>query len=307
MAGRLLLVVLLAVLAAGCGESGDSTPKRVGLTGAGISGGGRLVDIGGRSLYIECTGSGSPTVVLEAGFGGSSKNWTPVLPQLGRTTRTCAYDRAGLGSSIAMPGTHDASDEIADLAHLLAAAHIPPPYVLVGHSYGGQLVRLYAQAHPADVAGVVLVDAMGRAQTRRTLAVWPRGVVPAARRDFGTPVTDGVNLRADEDLAAGVHSLGDVPLAVVTAGIHDAEYVGLPHRLTRTLDRLWTRFQAELAALSSNHMHVVALRSDHFVQGPDGQPDVVLRAVRAVVSAARTHAALAPCSQLFTGRAVRCE
>ena len=111
--------------------------------------------------------------ILEAGFGGSSTDWRDVQPQLGRTTRTCAYDRAGLGSSVAMPGVHDADDEVRDLQQLLFSARIAPPYVLVGHSYGGLLSRLYAYEHPRDVAGMVLVDAMGRDMTARQLAIWP--------------------------------------------------------------------------------------------------------------------------------------
>jgi hypothetical protein len=117
---------------------------------------------------------------------------------------------------------------------------------------------------------------------------------------------DGVDLRAGERAAARIHSLGDVPLAVVTAGRHREELGNFPRRLRVTFARLWTTMQDELAALSSDHVHVVALRSDHFVQRLDGQPGVVLRAVGAVVGAVREHAALPPCSHVFTGRAVRC-
>src|SRR4029077_14893887 len=109
-------------------------------------------------------------VVLEAGFGGNSGNWSAVQRTLGRTTRTCAYDRAGLGNSLAMPGVHDAGDEIADLQRLLDHAHLAPPYVLVGHSYGGLLVRLFAHAHPHQTAGGGLVDSMGRGPDRRVLS-----------------------------------------------------------------------------------------------------------------------------------------
>ena len=134
-----------------------------------------MVDIGGgRSLYLKCVGSGSPTVILEAGFSGTTNNWSAVQPQLGRTTRTCSYDRAGLGNSLAIPGVHDAGDEIADLERLLLHAGMSPPYVLVGHSYGGLLVRMFARTHQRDTAGLVLVDSMGADQTRRQLAVWPR-------------------------------------------------------------------------------------------------------------------------------------
>jgi len=139
-----------------------------------VTGSGRLVDIGGgRSLYLECVGSGSPTVVLEAGFGGSGRDWAEVQPQLVATTRTCVYDRAGLGNSLPISVVHDASDEITDLQRLLGRAQIAPPYVMVGHSYGGLLVRLFAQAHPDETVGVVLVDSIGPNQTRRDLACRP--------------------------------------------------------------------------------------------------------------------------------------
>jgi len=75
--------------------------------------------IGGHSLYLECAGSGSPTVVLEAGFGGASQDWANVAPALGLTTRTCAYDRAGLGASDPIPGVHDPRDEVRDLQRLV--------------------------------------------------------------------------------------------------------------------------------------------------------------------------------------------
>ena len=228
-------------------------------------------------------------------------------PRLGRTTRTCAYDRAGLGNSVALPGVHDARAEIADLQRLLAGAHIEPPYVLVGHSYGGLLVRLFAGAHAKQIAGVVLVDAMGRDQTRRQLAMWPS--VGGARRCVETVarrVRDGVDLAAGEALAARVRSLGDMPLAVVTAGSHEDEWGRAPARLARALDRQWATMQDELAALSTDHVHVVARRSDHFVQGVDGQPRVVVGAVDAVVGAARDRTRLPPCTRLFRGPDVRC-
>ena len=114
--------------------------------------------------------------MLEAGYPGDSTTWRDVQRQLGQTTRTCAYDRTGLGNSLPMHGVHDARDEIADLQRLLGAAGIRPPYVLVGqvgHSYGGTVARLFASEHP-ETAGVVLVDARGSDATRPQLAIWPR-------------------------------------------------------------------------------------------------------------------------------------
>ena len=273
-----------------------------------IAGGGRLVDVGGgRRLYLKCVGAGTPTLVLEAGFPGDSETWRDVQPQLGRKTRTCAYDRAGLGNSLPMPGVHDARDETRDLQRLLDAAHLRSPYVLVGHSYGGMLVRLFAHEHPDETAGIVLVDARGRDATRRSLAIWPKSVAPAVRRNVFRPVQQGVDLAPSEALVSRVRSLGHTPLAVVTAGRHDGEWGRIvPARLARGLDRLWATMQDELAALSSDHVHVVALRSDHFVQRVDGQPGVVIRAIDAVVDATRHHTRLPTCRHLFGGSGVRC-
>jgi pimeloyl-ACP methyl ester carboxylesterase len=306
-----LAVGLVAALAVGCGGSHAATSGRARAKTdrptSVIVGSGKLVGIGGgRSLDLDCVGSGTPTVVLEAGLGGGSDAWRDVQPQLGRVTRTCGYDRAGLGNSLAIPGVHDAADEINDLQRLLDRAGIGPPYVLVGHSYGGLLVRLFARAHRDQIAGVVLVDAMGRDQTRRQLALWPRAQAPARRRQWAQPVIDGLDLRSSEALASGIRTLGAIPLVVITAGRRDAAWTNLPEGLVHAQERLRGRMQDELAALSPDRIHVVATRSGHFVQRLDGQPDVVIGAVRAVVRAARSHTDLPSCRRLFTGPAVRC-
>jgi pimeloyl-ACP methyl ester carboxylesterase len=242
-----LIVVVVGMLAAGCGGhrstrasvKGAKTPPAAGSA----AGGGRLVAVGGgRRMYLHCAGSGSPTVLLEAGFPGDSTVWGDIQPQLGETTRACAYDRAGLGRSSPIPGVHDAGDEIADLRRLLHVAHLQPPFVLVGHSYGGMLVRLFAARYPSETAGVVLVDARGRDATRRQLAIWPNQEAPAIRRAVFRPVQQGVDLAASEALARRVRSLGDTPLAVVTAGRHDGEWGRLVSPpLAHALDRLWRR------------------------------------------------------------------
>jgi hypothetical protein len=299
---RALVVVLVVLLCVGCG--GEAPKSGTAAKGAekGIGAGG-LVDVGGRRLYVECTGSGSPTVVLEAGLGLSSDSWTGVLPEIGRTTRVCAYDRAGLGASDPVPGVRDASDDVRDLERLLARGPIPSPYVLVGHSYGGFLVRLFARAHPEQVAGVVFVDASGYDATRRQLAIWPRSQAPALRRDWAKPVQFGVDLKRSEALESELRGLGDTPVVAIT-GARTWTESGLPPRLARALQRLWRVLHDELAGLSTEHIHVLALRSDHFVM--EAQPEVVVDGVRAVVRAVRGKTQLPPCQRVFTGPDVRC-
>jgi hypothetical protein len=132
-----------------------------------------LIDIGrGRKMYLECRGSGSPTVVLVAGLKASAGDWNIAKPSeptvfaaVAKFTRVCAYDRPGTpvgekpsrSDPVAQPTT--AEDAVSDLHALLSAAGVAGPYVLVGHSYGGLVVRLFASTYPDDVSGLVLVDA----------------------------------------------------------------------------------------------------------------------------------------------------
>jgi len=125
---------------------------------------GKLVDVGGYRLHINCTGTGSPTVILDAGLGGSSLDWSKVQPAVARFTRVCSYDRAGYGWSETAPGPRTSQQIVTELHALLARAKINGPYVLVGHSIGGLNMRLYAYHYPADVAGLVLLDATSEHQ-----------------------------------------------------------------------------------------------------------------------------------------------
>jgi pimeloyl-ACP methyl ester carboxylesterase len=119
---------------------------------------GKLVDIGGYRLHFDCTGRGGPAVVLEAGAGDFSFDWSRVQPEVARFTRVCSYDRAGSAWSDPGPTPRTMHQEVFELHTLLRKAKVRGPYVLVGHSYGGLLVRLYTRQYPREVAGMVLVD-----------------------------------------------------------------------------------------------------------------------------------------------------
>jgi pimeloyl-ACP methyl ester carboxylesterase len=128
---------------------------------------GQLVDVGGYRLHILCQGEGSPTVVLDAGLGGWSTDWGKVLPEASKITRVCAYDRAGMGWSEDGPLPRTSAQVVSELHRLLVNLGIGAPVVLVGHSFGGYNVRLYAATYPAEVAGIVLVDASHEEQEER--------------------------------------------------------------------------------------------------------------------------------------------
>jgi pimeloyl-ACP methyl ester carboxylesterase len=178
--------------------------------------------------------------------------------------------------------------------------------VLVGHSYGGMLVRLFAHDHDDKVAGVVLVDAVHADQSVRALAIIQHTPAFARlRREVRQSVVQGVDFRAGEALDRRVRSLGNTRLVVITSA--QTHWPDLPPRLRRSLDHDWDKMQTELTSLSTDSVHAVALRSDHFVQSfLTGQPDVVIRAVRAVVDADRGDRQLPSCEHIFRRLAVPC-
>lgn len=119
---------------------------------------GSLIDIGCCRLHLSQQGTGSPAVILESGIAATSLSWSYVQPRVADFTRVCSYDRAGLGfsASCRIPRTPD--QFVLELRTLLMRACVPPPFILVGHSFGGLLVRAYASLHPQDVAGILMVD-----------------------------------------------------------------------------------------------------------------------------------------------------
>jgi pimeloyl-ACP methyl ester carboxylesterase len=135
----------------------------------------RLVPLpDGRRLNLYCEGQGAPTVILEAGLGSSSSAWRRVQDEIARTTKACAYDRAGLGHSPPGPLPRDTRAIVADLEQLLKAAELPGPYVLVGHSMGAYSMRVFATRRREDVVGLVLVDPSTERQRTRFAALLPQ-------------------------------------------------------------------------------------------------------------------------------------
>lgn len=123
---------------------------------------GKLIDVGGYRLHLFAEGEGSTTVVMDAGLGHTAQIWSLVLPAVASFTRACAYDRAGYGWSDSGPQPRTSMQIVKELHTLLNNAGIPAPYVLVGHSFGGLNMYLYALEYPDEVAGLILVDALSK-------------------------------------------------------------------------------------------------------------------------------------------------
>jgi pimeloyl-ACP methyl ester carboxylesterase len=139
---------------------------------------GQMIDVGGYKLHLYCQGKGSPTVVMDAGAGNTGLHWSLVQSEIARSVRTCVYDRAGYGWSEKSPHPRSISTMVNELHSLLSNANIPGPYVLIGHSLGGIIVRQYAQSYPQDVVGMVLVDSAQERQLER----FPKEIVNASAK-----------------------------------------------------------------------------------------------------------------------------
>ena len=249
-------------------------------------------DVGGYELAYACRGEGQPTVVLEAGLGAAGTNqFFSFVDRLVGTTRVCTYDRAGTGSSDGRPagaGSVTAGVMAQELHSLLEAIGVKPPFVLVGFSYGGMPARAFEGAYPEETAGMVLLEASSEPE------------VPVYERLHAGPwidEADRIDIHATVDELREAGDLGELPLVVVTAERIADEWLA-------TVPGLEARFQARLAGLSSNAIHVVATGSGHFVH--EDEPHVAVAAIRAVVEAARSGSPLRPCGEVFAGLHATC-
>ena len=280
---------------------------------------GELVDVGPYRLHLECTGSGAPTVVLEPGAGASAASLGWIAPTVARDTRVCVYDRAGRGWSDPAPSPPDGAQIATDLHTLLGRAHVPGPYVLAGHSFGGLYVMSFAARYPEQVAGMILVDStapstapvspgrvgsysvvrhvsallsatsrlgLGRLIARSGFSDLPPRSRDEARASAATAMEMGsfvdeygVASRSTRE-AGELTDLDGKPLIVLTAD-------------RGSLDG-WMADQDELATLSTNSLHRVVPGSTHqsLLENPE-HAAAVSRAIHQVVRSVRAGAPLA--------------
>jgi pimeloyl-ACP methyl ester carboxylesterase len=266
---------------------------------------GRVEIGGGRSLFVSCAGEGEPTVILESGYHDSSSLWSqvePILPSTGpsvqerlsRHGRVCSYDRPGTlvyggevtlttRSTPVLEMPRPANAAVADLHALIAATGLPTPVILVAHSFGGLLARLYAQRHPGEVAGVVFVDAFAVEMRAAMGSDWARYRRLLDRPGTAFDNTAGferfdVDAAIDEALAGG--PMPDIPMVVLTK----TEPFALPagsEDLGAVLERAWVDATAGLVSLGRDTAHVSATGSDHYIHLR--RPDLVAAATLQVI------------------------
>jgi len=240
---------------------------------------GKKFDVGGHQMRLHTAGEGTPTVVFDAGMGAALETWDWVWPEIAEQTRVALYDRAGLGRSDPGP-TPRTSDRIVDeLRALLSRAGVEPPYVLVGHSFGGLNMRLFAGRYPDEVVGLVLVDAT----PEDFPTVEPRLRSTESQRRFETALSMAPEA-AKQELSTVEQSADQVRSAPVPDSLRVVVISSSRPEESAEFQQAWKEMQTEMAERLSAE-HIVADRSGHFVQFD--QPELVIDSINALVSAAR--------------------
>jgi pimeloyl-ACP methyl ester carboxylesterase len=241
---------------------------------------------GTSSLFWRSSGVGTPTVVFDAGLGETSDTWAKVEARVAQQTRTLVYDRANMGRSGHAPHPRTSAGMVAELRDLLISNLIDPPYVLVGHSFGGLNMMLFARLHPDEVAGLVLVDSSHPDQTERFLSVL--SPEQKARYIQGFVTDEGITFEERvecEHEVSAAPAMPDVPLYVLMSGKKREGKGDWPYA---EWDRLWREQQEDLARLTSSGKFLVAEQSGHYIHTE--RPELVITSIQEVLAAVRNNA-----------------
>lgn len=261
---------------------------------------GQRFDVGGYQLHINCTGSGSPTVIVDVGLGDDSTDWLPIQQALSQSARICVFDRAGYGWSDFGPAPRTSNKIASELELLLQQAQIPAPYVLVGHSFGGYNIRVFAANNPEMVAGMVLVDASHEDQykqfeiklpnsvnRRGNIMILPKSTGSLAHVNKPTVLRERAFHAARAEISALEQSalqvqqnaaLPVVPLIVISRG--KPEWYG--DLILQQREKTWIDLQQDLTRLSPISQHMFAHQSGHAI--PHEQPEIIVEAIEHVLS-----------------------
>ncbi len=238
------------------------------------------VDVGGHSLNLLTGGQGSPAVVFEGGFGAGIASWSTVQKEVAAFARTVSYDRAGLGQSESGPKPRSAKQIATELHTALAKAGVKAPYVLVGHSFGGIYVRVFAEMYPKEVAGMVLLD-----PSQESFNDWLKKNHPARLKDAQAQIAMAPEGVKAEDAATDA-SYEEARAAKVPPGIF-VTLLSATEDETMPADarRLWIEKHKEWIATVPGARHIVVEKTGHFIQAQ--QPKLVIDTIRQVVSQIR--------------------
>jgi pimeloyl-ACP methyl ester carboxylesterase len=237
------------------------------------------LDIGGIELNYEYFGvsNENPTLVFDSGYGCTLAYWNPIRDEVSKFSKMFMYDRAGIGESTKDERPRHSQQIVKNLRTLLQKANVKPSYVLVGHSFGGVNVRLYASTYPEEVAGVILLDSSHEDQNKIMLPLYSKEVHDdyLSGFDFEISLTE---FEESLEQARTSKSLGNIPLIVLTGGSQ-------PHHTSESMTA-WMSFQEDLAKLSTNSKHIIVEDAGHAIHVD--RPQVVIDAIKDMVEKIRS-------------------
>jgi pimeloyl-ACP methyl ester carboxylesterase len=238
------------------------------------------VDVGGHSLNLLIGGQGSPAVVFEGGFGAGIASWATVQKEVAAFARTVSYDRAGLGQSDSGPKPRSAKQIATELHTALEKAGLKPPYVLVGHSFGGIYVRVFAHMYPKEIAGLVLLD-----PSQESFNDWLKKNQPARLKDVQAQIAkapEGVRAEdASTDASYEEARVAKVPPGILVTVLTATEDETMP----ADARRIWIEKHKEWLATVPGAKHIVVEKTGHFIQAQ--QPQLVIDTIRQTLSQIR--------------------
>ena len=267
-----------------------------------------MAPVGTYRLAYTQMGLGSPVVVLESPYGVARSTWDKVMPEIAKFTRVINYDRGSLGESERAGRRRTLSEVVRDLESMLNTLEVPGPYILVGSSIGGHIIRYFAYQHPDQIAGLVMIDFTHPDSAARTLAVIPPLALDDSdflkemrynlthvevHADDPEHDLEGFDFKACDDQAREASSLGDLLLVVIAAANHakdEGDPVNdptlVPPSLAAAFEQAHLETQADLTRLSTRGRLVIAWESGHLVQ--EYEPELVIGVIQEMVKAYRT-------------------
>ncbi|PFZ06756.1 alpha/beta hydrolase [Bacillus pseudomycoides] len=236
----------------------------------------KYVNIDGAALYTKVIKGkkDNPVIIMDAGYGDYSKTWDQVAEEITEYGTVLLYDRAGLGKSEKSPNSRVSSEMVKELREILQQLHLKPPYIFVGHSFGGINVRLFAFLYLEETAGLILVDSTPENYREKFLPIMSSEFQEAYYKQFTYEGTYEEFMRSLGEIDRHPQTLGNMPLVIVAAGKKDF--------YSDEAQAQWIKMQKELLQLSNNHRMIIALNSGHYIQRDE--PEYVIEAVKWIVS-----------------------
>lgn len=234
-----------------------------------------FVQISDCKLYAKLVGekNGKPTVIMDAGYGDFSKVWDSLIGDISTLSNVLIYDRAGLGKSEKSSNPRTSREMIKELKELLNETKIKPPYILVGHSFGGVNMRMFATEYQNEVCGLVLVDSTPEDYRERFLPTMSKDFQQAYNKQFVYEGNYDEFMESLKQLKETRLKL-NIPLIVLSAG-KKAHY-------SKESQELWNEMQREILEISSNGELVIAENSAHYIQ--NDEPEVVVSAIKKLIN-----------------------